>query len=93
MTALTPRQQEIYDWICKQLKAGFPPTYRQIGAQFGIASPNGVASQLKAIEKKGYLEHEPKLGRTLRLTKAAKRAAGGIPIFDDTESLAALLND
>jgi repressor LexA len=57
----TERQAEVM-WIIKEFIAskGFPPTVRDIAAELGIASPNGVQCHLKALTKKGLLVHATK---------------------------------
>jgi repressor LexA len=68
-TSLTPRQQEIYDFICHRIDdRGFPPTIRDIGTAFDIKSPNGVMCHLKALEKKGFISREGKSARAIRPT-------------------------
>src|SRR5262245_59835272 len=66
---LTPRQQEIFDFICHRIDdRGFPPTIRDLGVAFDIRSPNGVMCHLKALEKKGYISREGKSARAIRPT-------------------------
>lgn len=56
LTPLTDRQREIYDFLLKGMREnGFAPSIHEIGRQFKIASTNGVADHLKALEKKGYI--------------------------------------
>jgi repressor LexA len=51
---LTARQKEIYDFLLKTIREkGYAPSIPEIGRQFKIASTNGVADHLKALEKKG----------------------------------------
>lgn len=65
---LTERQQEIYDFLKdKIMNRGYGPTVREIGAQFGIRSPNGVMCHLKALEKKGMITREPHMSRAIQL--------------------------
>ena len=53
---LTSRQKEIYDFLLKTIREkGYAPSIPEIGRQFQIASTNGVADHLKALEKKGYI--------------------------------------
>lgn len=55
-TRLTERQQEVFDFIVQFLNEwGIPPTVREIGDAFGIASPNGVICHLAALQRKGYI--------------------------------------
>jgi repressor LexA len=67
---LTERQQEILDFI--QLSTnnnGYPPTYREIGKQFNIASTFGVKRHIDALVKKGFLSNESKTSRTIALVE------------------------
>jgi repressor LexA len=64
---LTPKQQKIYDFICKRIDdRGYPPTIRDIGTAFDIKSPNGVMCHLKALEKKGFIVRDGKSARAIR---------------------------
>jgi repressor LexA len=63
--SLTPRQQQIYDFISERIHEwGFPPTIREIGEHLGIRSTNGVADHLKALKRKGYLQQQGSKSRT-----------------------------
>lgn len=63
-TALTTKQQRIYDFICDHIQStGYPPTIRDICKKFDISSPNGVMCHLKALEKKGKINRNPNLSR------------------------------
>ena len=56
MTKLTPRQQEILDFIRNTLEVlGAPPTRMEISSAFGFASPNAAEDHLKALAKKGAI--------------------------------------
>jgi repressor LexA len=64
---LTARQREILDFIRQfMLKAGYPPTVREIGAHFGFV-PRSVFDHLKALERKGYLHRETGKSRSLQI--------------------------
>lgn len=95
---LTDRQQSILDFIVEEIQdRGFPPTLREISAQFGISSTQGVRRHIDALEKKGYISREsgarsisvcPEI---LDLSRAADivsiplvgEVAAGQPIFAD----------
>ena len=69
MQSLTERQREIYDFVRdKIVNRGYGPTVRDIGAHFGIRSPNGVMCHLKALEKKGLISREPGKSRAIQLS-------------------------
>jgi repressor LexA len=65
--ALTPRQQEILDFIRSFIaKRGMPPTLREIGAYFHITN-HGVFCHLTCIRRKGYIEKVKFESRALRI--------------------------
>ena len=65
---ITGRQKEILDFIQDYVEFnGFPPTYREIGKQFNIASTFGVKRHIDALVKKGFLNNSNNLSRTLSL--------------------------
>ena len=74
---LTPKQQKIYDFICKRIDdRGYPPTIRDIGTAFDIKSPNGVMCHLKALVKKGLISREEKHARAIQLIDYRYPSAG-----------------
>ena len=65
---LTPRQVDIYRFIVTFMnESGYPPTVREIGKQFEIASPNGVMCHLNALQKKGWIQRKKNLSRAIQL--------------------------
>lgn len=92
MQPLTDRQQAILDFIRKSIRdRGYPPTLREIGAQMGIRSTNGVSDHLRALERKGYLRREDMKSRALRPvdlpTKRGARALDGDPGWNDEREI------
>jgi len=70
MIKLTPRQQEILDFIKSTLEVlGAPPTRAEIAQAFGFASPNAAEDHLKALAKKGSIILEPGSARGIRLVE------------------------
>ena len=70
MVKLTPRQQEILDFIRNTLEVlGAPPTRAEISSAFGFASPNAAEEHLKALAKKGSIVLEPGSARGIRLVE------------------------
>ncbi len=67
---LTDRQKEILDFILNFIEDnGYPPTLREIGAAFDIASTFGVKRHIDALIKKGYLLVESYSSRTIKVIK------------------------
>ena len=77
LDTMTKRQRMVYEFIRDKIRnRGYGPTVREIGEQFGIASPNGVMCHLKALEKKGLITREPNMSRAIQLA---------VPLLDDDE--------
>ena len=67
---LTPRQQEILDFIKNTVEVlGAPPTRAEIANAFGFASPNAAEDHLKALARKGAINLEPGSARGIRLVE------------------------
>lgn len=80
MKELTDRQRKILAYIIQfQEERRCPPTFREIGRHFRIASTNGVSRHLKALEKKGYI----RMARTFRGIEVVEeyRPGEGVPIL------------
>ncbi len=74
---LTERQREILRFIQKARgERGYPPTIREIGAEVGLRSTNGVAEHLRSLIRKGYLEKEEMKSRALTPTPKGLSALG-----------------
>lgn len=67
---LTPRQQEILDFIRNSVEVlGAPPTRAEIANAFGFASHNAAEEHLRALAKKGVIVLEPGSARGIRLVE------------------------
>lgn len=63
---LTPRQQQILDFIVKSRKtAGYPPSVREIGQAVGLKSSSTVHAHLVQLEEKGYLRKDASKPRAI----------------------------
>ncbi|HOX28107.1 MAG TPA: transcriptional repressor LexA [bacterium] len=86
---MTSRQRDILDFIYEYYNEhGYPPSIRQIGEQFGIKSPNGVADHLKALERKGEIKLAPNTARGIELKR---RPDQGIPLVGNVAAGAPIL--
>ncbi len=75
MQELPPRQREMLDFfISYEDQRGIPPTLREVGESLGMKSTNGVADQVKALLKKGYLERaaDARASRSVRVSPSAR---------------------
>ena len=56
MKALSPKQQQIYEFIIAfQAEHGYPPSVREIGEEVGLKSPSTVHFHLKGLEGAGLI--------------------------------------
>jgi repressor LexA len=85
MTALTPKQQQVLDFIREtHHKDGIIPTLREIAHHFGFRSMNAAADHVRALRKKKALSGEPRRARSLRIvgeTGASARRVMDVPLF------------
>ena len=81
---LTEKQDRIFEFMRRHVQdAGYPPTVREIGTNFGI-SEKGAHDHLNAIEKKGYIRRIPRKPRAIEILefvpKKLPQAAVEVPI-------------
>src|SRR6266436_4216791 len=72
-------QRRIFDFIVAYMREeGMPPTNREIGQAMKIASTGHVDYHLSMLEKKNYIQREPKRSRGIKLVQ---QRPAGIPIM------------
>ena len=83
MSSLSPVQKKILDYIKKSYRdRGFPPSLREIGQKFKIASTNGVRYHLKVLADQGYLLREKGTSRGIKLApQESARLLDTLPII------------
>ena len=64
---LTEKQEKVYNFLVKQMSAGFPPTVREICAETGIKSTSTVHGILTVLEEEGYIVRDAKYSRAIKL--------------------------
>ena len=66
---LTPRQQEILDYLrSRALRGEYPPSVREIGMAVGLSSSSTVQNHLNVMERKGVIRRDATKSRTVSLT-------------------------
>ena len=74
---LTERQRRVYRYLIESIERdGRQPTLRELAAHFGIASPEGIACHLRALEGKGFIARLPNTAG-VRLLRVKFRAIEG----------------
>ena len=67
MKPLTKSQQKIYDFLKSEMAKGVPPTVREICNATGLSSTSTVHTQLKTLEKLGYITRSEGRNRSIHL--------------------------
>ncbi|ATJ82639.1 transcriptional repressor LexA [Halomonas beimenensis] len=91
---LTPRQQNVYDFIVKTMNdLGYPPTRAEISRALGFKSPNAAEEHLRALERKGVIRVIRGTSRGIRLpaqepepvqaSAGAEEPPQGLPIIGE----------
>ena len=75
MKDLTPKQQEIYDFIVSFSDGhGYPPSVREIGQAVGLKSPSTVHFHIKGLENAGVITKAAGKTRAMTLTEETESA-------------------
>ncbi len=65
---LTKKQSDILAFVVEYIQErGYPPSYREIGAHFGISSTATVHEHIKNLERKGYLTGDADSARSIEV--------------------------
>lgn len=68
MDDLTPRQEQILEFIRREVKAkNYPPSVREIGEAVGLSSSSTVHAHLAKLEQKGLIRRDPTKPRAIEL--------------------------
>jgi repressor LexA len=88
---LTPRQQQVLEFIRESVRAnGYPPTVREICAALDLSSPSTVHAHLANLERLGLIKRDPTKPRALDVVQDLRprrplplvgRVAAGQPIL------------
>jgi repressor LexA len=81
MTDRTGRDREILEFIREAiLGRGSPPTIREIGEAFGIASTNGVRYHLDLLERRGLIRRRGHVSRGIEILSGPGRKPAAPPV-------------
>ncbi len=76
---LTHRQREVFEFICRAMRAeNRPPTVREIAQHFGFRSPKAATDHLDALERKGYIRRRNRKARNIEIRE--ELSPQGIPL-------------
>ena len=91
MEGLTPRQEQVLEFIRESVRAnGYPPTVREICAALDLSSPSTVHAHLANLERLGLIKRDPTKPRALDVVQDLRprrplplvgRVAAGQPIL------------
>ncbi|MFV0337237.1 MAG: transcriptional repressor LexA [Chthoniobacterales bacterium] len=78
---MTTRQEEIFNYLRKQIANGITPTVREIAQAFGFSSPDTVRGHLDALERQGCIHREKGRSRNITLLGFSSSLTLRIPVF------------
>ena len=82
MAKLTPKQQQIYDFILSFASDhGYPPSVREIAEAVGLKSPATVHFHLKGLREAGYITQAEGKTRAITVTDASYNRRDQIPLL------------
>jgi len=78
---LTARQEEILGFVKEYIaESGYPPSLREICAEFGIKGPGNAAKHLSALERKGFIRRVAGASRAIGLVEHGTGGPASVPI-------------
>lgn len=81
MAKLTPKQQQIYDYILTfAADHGYPPSVREIAEAVGLKSPATVHFHLKGLREAGYISQAEGKTRAITITGSAHGRKDQVPL-------------
>ncbi|WAA10852.1 transcriptional repressor LexA [Fervidibacillus albus] len=81
MTKLSKRQQEILNFIKKEVKEkGYPPSVREIGEAVGLSSSSTVHGHLARLESKGLIRRDPTKPRAIEILDDFHEEQHDVPV-------------
>ena len=81
MSKLTPKQQQIYDFILAfASEHGYPPSVREIAGAVGLKSPATVHFHLKGLREAGYITQAEGKTRAISITDSTFGRKDQVPV-------------
>ncbi|MGI6039138.1 MAG: transcriptional repressor LexA [Clostridiales bacterium] len=92
MKMLTPKQQEVYDFIVEfTASSGYPPSIREICAAVNLKSPSSVHAHIKTLESRGYILKDDNKTRAISVPLATMARENKVPILGRVQAGAPVL--
>ena len=92
MSKLSPKQQQIYDFILAFSEAhGYPPSVREIAQAVDLRSPSTVHFHLKGLKEAGLISQTEGKTRALTITDGAHNRRNQIPLLGSVAAGAPIL--
>lgn len=64
---LTDRQLSMLLFVRRYIaEHGYAPSFGDIATEFKLSSRNGARGHVLALKRKGYLQHDPNVARSIR---------------------------
>jgi len=80
MANLTKKQAEILNYLVEYINNhDYPPSIREIGANFGLTSPATIHAHLRHLQQKGYLSSSSS-PRSIRLSAKVFRSGAAVQL-------------
>ncbi|MGI6279026.1 MAG: transcriptional repressor LexA [Acutalibacteraceae bacterium] len=71
---LSEKQQQVYNFLVKEMANGFPPTVREICKATGIKSTSTVHAILNLLEQYEYIVRDPRNSRAIKIQNSSPAA-------------------
>ena len=92
MSKLSPKQQQIYDYILDfSQDHGYPPSVREIAGAVGLRSPSTVHFHLRSLREAGLISQAEGKTRAITVTDGAHNRRNQVPLLGSVAAGAPIL--
>ncbi|HIT01778.1 MAG TPA: transcriptional repressor LexA [Candidatus Enterenecus merdae] len=92
MSKLSPKQQQIYDYILDfSQDHGYPPSVREIAQAVGLRSPSTVHFHLRSLREAGLIAQAEGKTRAITVTDGAHNRRNQVPLLGSVAAGAPIL--
>ena len=92
MSKLSPKQQQIYDYILSfSQENGYPPSVREIAGAVGLRSPSTVHFHLRSLREAGLISQAEGKTRAITVTDGAHNRRNQVPLLGSVAAGAPIL--
>lgn len=77
MSAMTPKQNELYQWLLARIDDPIGPSFSQMAEAVGLRAKSGVVRLIDGLEARGLVTRQPNMANSVRAVR--RGSLDGVP--------------